>query len=359
MTKAPFLKPASKRYWTLQAFGWTAFLFVNLAITAGFTGIETISVVGYINVSVVGLFTSHGIRGFIIRGDWAQRSAFIIARNIVLAAVFGAALWALVSLSINNQFYTKIAGYKGLPLVLALTITFQFMVMLLVWQGIYLVTILLRNSKQAEQDKWNLVVAAKDAQLMALKAQINPHFLFNALNSIRALVLEQPEVSREMISRLSAMFRYNLSFAGEKSVPLAEEIKVTGHYLALEKVRFEHRLLVTWTLVGDLDDFLIPPLTLQTLVENAVNHGIANLPAGGEVAITIASDPGRVCITVRNQGQLKSDNGASSSSGLAIGLKNTQERLRIFYGDRAKVSLEQVGVYVEATMILPKADHET
>jgi len=357
--KTSFLKPASNRYWTLQACGWTAFLFVNLAITAGFTGIETISVVGYINVSVVGLLTSHGVRGFIIRGDWARRSAFIIARNILMTAVIGAALWGLVSLSINNQLYTKIAGYQGLSLVLALTITFQFMVMLLVWQGIYLVTILLRNSKQAEQDKWNLVVAAKDAQLMALKAQINPHFLFNALNSIRALVLEQPEVSREMISRLSAMFRYNLSFAAEKSVPLTEEIKVTEHYLALEKVRFEDRLLVTWNLADDIDDFLIPPLTLQTLVENAVNHGIARLPQGGEIAIIISGDPSSVCIKVRNQGHLKPNKGASGRSGFGIGLKNTQERVRIFYGDRAKVSLEQVGVYVEAKMILPKVDRET
>jgi LytS/YehU family sensor histidine kinase len=127
------------------------------------------------------------------------------------------------------------------------------------------------------------------------EAQINPHFLFNSLNSIRGLVVENPQKAQDMITRFAALLRYNLNRDRQHTVPLSQEAEVVEDYLALEAVRFEGRLRVQFTVDPSAESLQVPPMILQALVENALKHGIAKRPEGGDVRIHATAENGAWC----------------------------------------------------------------
>jgi LytS/YehU family sensor histidine kinase len=202
-----------------------------------------------------------------------------------------------------------------------------------------------REEKEAE-----LLLALREAELRALEAQINPHFLFNCLNSIRALVVENPPRAQDMITRLANILRHNLRNDVRPTVPLSSEVDAVSDYLALESARFDDRLRVRCSVSPDAGLIPVPSMLLQTLVENAVKHGIAPRPAGGDVAIRATLDPGWLMVEVENTGQLAD----STVDATQMGLSNTRGRLRILYGDRATLELaNRDGDRVVATVRIP------
>jgi two-component system LytT family sensor kinase len=200
------------------------------------------------------------------------------------------------------------------------------------------------------EQRTQLQLALREAELSALEAQINPHFLFNCLNSIRALVAENPARAQDMITRLANIFRYNLHREPTHTVPLATEVEVVSDYLALESVRFEDRLRVRFAIGDGTEKTPIPSMLLQSLVENALKHGIAPRPSGGDLLIRSERAPGATRIEVENTGQLAEPNGEPAGVGLA----NTRERLRILYGGRASLQLRnREDGRVIATVMIP------
>jgi LytS/YehU family sensor histidine kinase len=145
------------------------------------------------------------------------------------------------------------------------------------WIGIYCG---FKARELSKQKQVRLELALREAELRALEAQINPHFLFNCLNSIRALVIEDPPKAQDMITRFATLLRYNLNHESRHTVPLSAEAEVVADYLALEKVRFEDRLRLQIAIDPAVASLPVPPMILQTLVENALKHGIARLPQG-------------------------------------------------------------------------------
>ena len=218
------------------------------------------------------------------------------------------------------------------------------------WTAIYFsVTAGRRRREQATQMR----LAVREAELRALEAQINPHFLFNCLNSIRALVAENPARAQEMITRLANIFRYNLHRGASHTVPLASEVEAVGDYLALESVRFEERLRVQFAIAPGAEKAEVPSMLLQTLVENALKHGIAPLPDGGDLLIRAESDSAATKIVIENTGQLTSEKREATESN-GLGLANTRERLRLLYGDRASLQLREAPAgRVVATVLIP------
>ena len=196
-----------------------------------------------------------------------------------------------------------------------------------------------------------LELALREAELRALEAQINPHFLFNCLNSIRALVVEDPPKAQDMITRFATLLRYNLNHDSRHTVPLSAEAEIVADYLALEKVRFEDRLRLQVAIDPGAASLLVPPMILQTLVENALKHGIARLPQGGDLQIRAAARNGTLVLEVENSGEL-ADTGSGDTP---VGLNNIRERLRILYGDRASLGLRNgESGRVVATVQIPK-----
>ena len=190
---------------------------------------------------------------------------------------------------------------------------------------------------------------AREAQLHALRGQVNPHFLFNSFNSLRALIALDPARATEALTQLSGLLRYSLTSADRLVVPLGEELQVVQRFLELEKLRLGPRLSVVAEVPSRLDGAVVPPMLLQGLVENAVKFGPADRKAGGEVAYSVALAGDRLHLRVTNPGRL-----ATSSDSTALGLRNLRERLHLLYGDDASFSLrEEPGDLVVAEASLP------
>ena len=190
---------------------------------------------------------------------------------------------------------------------------------------------------------------AREAQLHALRGQVNPHFLFNSFNSLRALIALDPARASDALTQLSGLLRYSLTSATHSVVPLAEELQVVQRYLELEKLRLGERLTVVAAISPHLDGALVPPMLLQGLIENAVKFGPAARKADGEVAYAVALDGPRLRLRVTNPGRL-----ATATDSTALGLRNLRDRLRLLYGDTASFTLrEEAGDRVVAEAEFP------
>ena len=188
-----------------------------------------------------------------------------------------------------------------------------------------------KESQKAQERAVESSVRAREAELSALKAQINPHFLYNSLNSISALTSIDPARAREMCVSLADFLRLTLGMGEKAVIPLSEEIGLLEKYCAIEKVRFGERLTVEKEIEEGAKDCLLPPLLLQPLFENAVVHGIAQMADGGWIRLRAARSGGRLLVTVENSW----DPEAGSSRKNGVGLKNVQRRLEARYGSEA------------------------
>jgi two-component sensor histidine kinase len=180
---------------------------------------------------------------------------------------------------------------------------------------------------------------AATAQLAALRAQINPHFLFNSLNSIAQLIHVDPAKAEACVERLAEIFRYLLNRAEQDFVPLSEELQMTNAYLEIERARFDDRLRVETTVDPNALRQLIPNLVLQPLVENAIKHGVSAQPGSGRVEISARRENGMLVLRVRDDGPGLVD-APPRPGGSGVGLANTRERLQQLYGDDQRLELE-------------------
>ena len=188
------------------------------------------------------------------------------------------------------------------------------------------------------------------SELENLKKQLNPHFLFNALNSIKALTLFDGNQARESIIQLSDLLRLSLNLGEQQRATLSEELKLAKNYLALEKLRFDNRLTYEFNIQPDLDNVLIMPMSLNTMLENAVKHGIGQLKTGGKIIISASTDKNIVTIVVANSGfydpKPKNDQGG-------IGLENLQKRLALQFGNNASFTITNSDKMVVSTIKMP------
>lgn len=194
---------------------------------------------------------------------------------------------------------------------------------------------------------------ADKAQLEVLRYQLNPHFLFNALNSIRASVDEDAARAKQMITQLSEFLRHSLLSVEKKEIPLQEEIEAVQNYLAIEKIRFEEKLEVEYAIEERAKDFKVPCFLLNPLVENAIKHGLKTSAKPLQIKISAEVADARLVIEVMNSGQLQND---FERNGTKIGLRNVRERLAKLFGQNAKFELKQDGDFVRARIEISQAD---
>jgi two-component system LytT family sensor kinase len=193
------------------------------------------------------------------------------------------------------------------------------------------------------------------ARMEALQSQINPHFLFNTLNSVSSLVRRDPDSAREMIVKLSNILRRLLRKGGDSFVLLRDEVEFLDDYLDIEVVRFgREKLKVVKELEPASLDHMVPSMILQPLVENAIKHGLADKVEGGSIYIRSRSTDGRIVIEVEDDGVGMPASGTSTSSGTGIGMVNVSERLQVVYGDAAEITVEsQPGHGTLVRLVLP------
>ncbi len=220
---------------------------------------------------------------------------------------------------------------------------------IIIWVSIYIVWHYVESARQQEIDKVKLESLVKELELKTIKSHINPHFIFNALNSIRALVDENPERARTAITELSNLLRSSMQTEKLEFTSLEKELDIVKDYLALEYIRFEDRLQVEYDIDEDTLDQIIPPMMLQTLVENAIKHGISKQVNGGIIRIISVFKDDHHELIVQNSGKLQA---TINSEG--FGIASTQNRLKILYAGKATFALKEIKeTIVEAKVILP------
>ena len=188
------------------------------------------------------------------------------------------------------------------------------------------------------------------ARLDAIRARLNPHFLFNALHTLAALVKFRPNLAEGAIERLGDMLRYTLKEDGRELVEFSEEFDFTREYLAFEQLRYEDRLKVDMQIDPEAYNFEIPPFSMQTLAENAVRHAISVRPEGGSITITCSCADDHLTVSVRDDGPGGSTNDGQSHQ---FGLRSLRERLRSAYGPSADLRIHSGPEGFEASFIVP------
>jgi sensor histidine kinase YesM len=204
------------------------------------------------------------------------------------------------------------------------------------WLCIYFFYHLFDRYNRLQIEQLRLTTSVKEAELRALKSQINPHFIFNSLNSLRGLIDENPDRARQAVTQLANLLRYSLQSGQLETVPFEDELQTVNDYLALEQVRHEERLRVRLDIAPGALNLAIPPMLLQTLVENAVKYGIAPRREGGEIAIIARCERDELHLQVTNPGSLAAGGGSTG-----VGLRNAAERLRLLFGARATLDLRE------------------
>lgn len=227
----------------------------------------------------------------------------------------------------------------------ALPVT-AFMVLL-----IYLLSVALHYTLLAVESSKQAEVLSREAELKALKAQVNPHFLFNSLNSISALTATNPAAARDMCIRLSDFLRSSLRLGERISIPFAEELALTKTYLEVEQIRFGNRLRVRHDLDPACDDCEVPPLLVQPLIENAIKHGVATLVDGGEIAIRGRRVQNKVCVVIENP----FDPDAPVMRKNGFGLVSVRNRLHARYGSSGRLETEVNNNHYRVVLTLPCA----
>lgn len=340
----------SFRYWVFQLAGWGVFFLINISlayITDALTQNVFLRIVFYVEM---GILFSHLMRETIVKSSVLLKSLQQqIVTFLILTAAFSLFI-AFFQTPFEQTCELLSAARKNAPFH---TIFFGNFIMsiplLFMWNCIYFTYHYVMKSQRQQLDTLHLEKLVKDLELKTIKAHINPHFIFNALNSIRALVDEDPKRARTAITELSNILRSSLSAEKAETVSFKEELKIVKDYLALENMRFEDRLKVEYDVDEQTLDRPVPPMMLQTLVENAIKHGISKNVKGGVVRIISDLSGSAHELKIQNTGHL---NGGANSHG--FGLSSTQDRLSLLYGDKAKFEIKQLEpTIVEARVVMP------
>jgi len=283
------------------------------------------------------------IYAFVCLSAWyPSRSISIENSGSWLAHLIAAAVASLIWIAaarVLSSFLSGFSIFSGLDRQASRTYPILFgSGILLYLLAVSLFYVLLSNQAAIEAEKREVEARAlaRESELKALKTQVNPHFLFNCLNSISALTSSDPAKAREMCVLLAEFLRKTLGLGEKPRIPLRDELALLHAYLSVEQIRFGPRLKLEENTDSASLENMLPPLLLQPLVENAVRHGIAQLPEGGWIRIEIGQpEPERLAIAVENN----FDPEAPRRKGVGLGLRNVQQRLQTSYGDRARIDV--------------------
>lgn len=337
-------------YWICQICGWGLYAAINGVLFTAVGKYSLKAAAANVMVSAFGVAVTHAARWWMRRSQWqSKRILSLIPRILLLSFVCGLVMkWSATIFSILTIGLYK---WSDITLGYSLITTFNFSFMVFLWMLLYFGIHYFRNYQQSALQNVQLQAAKREAELSLLKAQLNPHFLFNALNSIRALTVENPVKAQDAITHLANMLRYTLQSQNGRSVTFAEELQTVRDYLALESLRFEERLRVEWAIDPKSESLKMPSMLLQPLIENAIKHGISRDPQGGEIRIESLVDHHKLIVRVTNSGRL---NGKTDST--KIGVENIRGRLRLMFGESAGFTLQQQSNTVCAEIQIPVSE---
>jgi len=300
---------------------------------------------------LAGILTTHLFREVIRGSGWLLLPVEKALPKLLIGIILTCIADSLIRIFVVDALNLVSAERKNVDFLTRLvTNTIEGGLIILPWTLIYYFYHYIEKSRKQQLDTLKLEALVKELELKTIKSHINPHFIFNALNSIRALVDENPGRARTAITELSNILRSSMHAEKLETVTFEKELNIVKDYLALEHIRFEDRLQIEYEIDEDTLDQPIPPMMLQTLVENAIKHGISKQVNGGTVKISSDFHDDFHELVIRNTGYL---NGALSG-GDGFGLASTKNRLLLLFGQKANFDIREVnGNTVEARILIP------
>lgn len=320
-------------YWICQIGGWLFFVLLNsLFLKLGYIFNANVATSQLILLAF-GILISHFYRNLIVRFGWLKIKILPLIPRVIIATILLAAILEYAQYGL--ELLLNIAGNKHQYTISVITNVLNIAFVFFFWSLIYFLFHYIENYKKAEIENLKWQASINEIELNKLKSQLNPHFMFNAMNSIRALVDENPNKSKEAITQLSNILRNTLQMGKNKLISFDEELKIVNDYLALETIRYEERLKTLIEIDSQSNQFFVPPLMIQTLVENGIKHGISKLTEGGIVELKTEVKNNTLFIYIRNSGQIKEN----TDSDTGFGIKNTLQRLQLLYGKDASLKM--------------------
>jgi len=348
-------KPQLSLYWKCQLIGWSL-----AALYWGYSGFIGggfnwwFGIIQFVTDVTLYILLTHLYRNFSLRHNWQNLNLNQTVKRLIPAVLVMGMAYTLVTIIkiyllrrlFMHGFDQPLSAFAGMN---GLGVFITGIRLMSIWLLAYHMYQYAQREIRISKDNARLAIISRDAQLNNLSAQLNPHFLFNSLNNIKALVIDDPKSARRAIDLLSDLLRNSLYQNNGQLSTIKNEMDLVKDYLELERLRIEDRLQQDIHVDDALSGIAIPQFSIQTLVENAIKHGIAQQQDGGTISINIAAKDGFIQITVENPGTLDTERLTTG-----IGLKNLQERLQLQYQGNAKFMIaQQPNGMVLATILIP------
>jgi two-component system, LytTR family, sensor kinase len=343
-------KMTSKRflYWGAQLAGW---LFYSLLVllSSYSENPESVNKILYQDILlfiIISILVTHTMRVIFIKIGWLELKLKPLIPRIIISSFIFSFLIIFITRGIENIL--NLDNNETFSMLKIFNATLSISVLLFFWNALYFTFHFFTKSRNQEISNLALLASKNEFELNNLKTQLNPHFLFNSLNSIRALVEIEPQKAKTSITALSNLLRKSLQVGKINLISLEQEMDIVKNYLKLEKIRFEERLEFDVNISNNCLAILIPPFCIQMLVENAIKHGISNLVEGGEILIACTEKENTITISVKNSGKI------ATKTDLGVGLQNLKRRLAIQFNGEADYTLKEEGEYVISTITLKR-----
>lgn len=339
----------NRLYWSLQIGGWLLYAF--LQIVSSFLASGTISVrrtLFLLTEALLCLLITHAFRSLMMRWKWISFRLPKLIPNVLVAVFLMGVVLYFVRIPVNIIFGRLFDPRAAFIPANILGQSSFYSILFFLWTVFYFTYHYFERYNKSLKYEASMI----EIELNNLKSQLNPHFIFNALNSIRALVDENPLKSKQAINQLSNILRNSLASDKKGLTKFDDELKMVRDYLGLESIRFEERLKTEFDIDPESRHFLVPPLMIQTLVENGIKHGISKLTPGGVVQVKTAVESDKLRIQIRNSGQLLH---LPKRSKTGLGIKNTIQRLKLIYGNEASFRIiNEKDNFVLTEIVIPQ-----
>jgi len=338
------------KYWPLQAIGWGCFILFNFILNiSGAQEIENHFIKIFLFV-LIGILLTHLMRYFILRNEIVKKSYTVQIISFISLSILFSVLLSIIQISTHIIFGLSLRSYGEKTTISLIFImgVYSFFVYA-PWNSLYFLFHYVEKSDDHQLEKIRLEYTVKDLELKNINSYISPHFIFNALNSIRALINEDPAKARDAVTSLASILRNSLQLKKHDVVALETELETVRDYLALQHIRFENRLKVEYDIDPSTLAVPVPILMLQTLVENAIKHGISRQVKGGLIRISSMLNQQYLELVVQNTGRLNSN---LQQSG--FGWSSTSARLALLFGEEASLQMRTTrDKLVEVTVKIP------
>lgn len=349
LAASPTWKPRlTRRGIIIIGFAWLMYALVTAIIISGAEGVPFVwAIFGQIFSVMLLAMTSIPIWQLLIRWMHSKSWYSKIILHILIAPFYGVINYTAYSLMLT--FFT--GGMNPLADRYGWIILYNVMLYIIQF-SVFHATTVMKELRWREKQARELSALAIEQELAALKTQMNPHFLFNTLNSISAMVSKDIDGTRSMITQLADLLRYTITASKKDFVQMSDEIRFTKSYLELESKRFSDRLKIIYAIAPEVLSYMIPPLIIQPLVENAIKHGIEPSEDGGSIDFRASKENGKLRIEIKNTVMVPAQV-QKQSEGNGVGLTNITSRLKLLYGEGANLSTHAIGGEFQVILYIP------